>query len=90
MILILFSILRAALVVAFLLAVAIYQQGKHTERQGNVLRQLNHEIQIGRERVKDDAQARNLSDYDFCMQSLVRRGVRSRQECEQLRGLAAE
>lgn len=65
------------------------QLGKYKERQRGAILQLQSDIRIERERVKDDATTRNLSDYDFCVQSLRRRGVQSA-DCEQLRGLAQE
>ena len=72
------------------------QLGKYKQRQENAIkqlqsdiRQLQNDIRAEQERVKDDAKTRNLSDYDFCIQSLRRRGVQSA-DCEQLRGLAQE
>lgn len=68
---------------------AAYQLGKYKQRQEGVIQQLHRDIRDERERVRDDAKMRNLSDYDFCIQSLRRRGLQSA-DCEQLRGLAAE
>lgn len=84
------KLLLAAIVAAFLLAGTAYHFGKYSERQKSAVLQLQKDIQTERERGKDDAQTRSLSDYDFCMHALRRRGVRSLAECEQLRGLAAE
>jgi type II secretory pathway pseudopilin PulG len=67
-----------------------FQLGKYKQRQEGVIQQLQSDIRAERERLKDDAKTRNLSDYDFCIQSLRRRGVRTVGECEQLRGLAQE
>ena len=61
--------------------------GKYKQRQEGAIQQLQRDIQTERERVKDDANTRNLPDYDFCIQSLLRCGVQST-DCEQLRGLA--
>lgn len=41
-----------------------------------------------RERIKDDAALRNLSDYELCTRHL--RGVRDISACEQLRGVPPE
>ena len=84
------KLLLAAIVAAFLLAGAAYHFGKYSERQKGAVLQLQKDIQTERERGKDDAQTRSLSDYGFCIHALRRRGVRSPAECEQLRGLAAE
>ncbi|MGU3577110.1 hypothetical protein ACLBWZ_16465 [Brucellaceae bacterium C25G] len=80
----------AAIVAAFLLAVGFYKFGQYKERQRFAVLQLQNDLKTERERVKDDAHARSLSDYDFCLHALHRRGVRSQPECEQLRGLATE
>lgn len=84
------KLVLAAIMAAFLLAGTAYHFGKHAERQKGAVLQLQKDIQTERERGKDDAQTRSLSDYDFCMHALRRRGLHSREECEQLRGLAAE
>ncbi len=84
--------LQIILVVLAVGAVALtgaIQLGKYKERQRGAIQQLQSDVRVERERVKDDAKTRNLSDYDFCIQSLRRRGVQSA-DCEQLRGLAAE
>ena len=81
-------ILALVLVGAVALTGAI-QLGKYKQRQEGAIQQLQGDIRAERERVKDDAKTRNLSDYDFCVQSLRRRGVQST-DCEQLRGLAQE
>ena len=84
------KLLLAAIVAAFLLAGLAYHFGKYSERQKGAVLQLQKDIQSERERGKDDVQTWSLSDYDFCMHALRRRGVRSPAECKQLRGLAAE
>ena len=84
------KLLLAAIVAAFLLAGTAYHFGKYAERQKGAVLQLQKDIQTERERGEDDARTRSLSDYDFCMHALHRRGVRSRTECEQLRWLATE
>jgi len=84
--------LKIILVVLAVGAVALtgaVQLGKYKERQCGAIQQLQSDIRAERERVKDDAKTRNLSDYDFCVQSLRRRGVQSA-DCEQLRRLAQE
>jgi hypothetical protein len=58
-------------------------------RQQAKTEQLQTDIKAERERVKDDAKLRSLSDYDFCVVSLRRRGLQSA-DCEQLRGVATE
>ncbi len=82
-------------IIAFLLLMGAFaltgaiQFGKYKQRQEGEIEQLESDIRAERERVKDDAKTRNLSDYDFCIQSFRRRGVQSA-DCEQLRGLAQE
>lgn len=81
------------LAVALLLGAAAltiaHQFGMREQRLLGRSDQLQADIQKERERAADDAQLRKLSDYDFCMQSLRRRGLQSA-DCEQLRGLAQE
>ena len=83
------QIILAVLAVGAVALTGAVQLGKYKERQRGVIQQLQSDIRAERERVKDDAKTRNLSDYDFCVQSLRRRGVQSA-DCEQLRGLAQE
>ncbi len=83
------KIIAALLLVGALALTGAFQLGKYKQRQASVIQQLQSDIRAERERVKDDAKTRNLSDYDFCIQSLRRRGVQSA-DCEQLRGLAQE
>ncbi|MBX8827256.1 hypothetical protein [Ochrobactrum sp. SFR4] len=83
------QIIMAVLAVGAAALTGAVQLGKYKERQRGAILQLQSDIRIERERVKDDAKTRNLSDYDFCVQSLRRRGVQSA-DCEQLRGLAPE
>lgn len=83
------QIILAVLAVSAVALTGAVQLGKYKERQRGAILQLQSDIRIERERVKDDAKTRNLSDYDFCVRSLRRRGVQST-DCEQLRGLAAE
>ena len=83
------QIILAMLAVGAVALTGAVQLGKYKERQRGAMLQLQSDIRIERERVKADAKTRNLSDYDFCVQSLRRRGVQSA-DCEQLRGLAAE
>ena len=83
------KIIAALLLVGAVALTGAFQLGKYKQRQEGVIQQLQNEIRAERERVRDDAKTRNLSDYDFCIQSLRRRGVQSA-DCEQLRGLAQE
>ena len=83
------QIILAVLAVGAVALTGAVQLGKYKERQRGAFQQLQSDIRAERERVKDDAKTRNLSDYDFCVQSLRRRGVQSA-DCEQLRGLAQE
>lgn len=83
------QIIMAVLAVGAAALTGAVQLGKYKERQRGAIQQLQSDIRAERERVKDDAKTRNLSDYDFCVQSLRRRGVQST-DCEQLRGLATE
>lgn len=83
------QIIMAVLAVGAVALTGAVQLGKYKERQRGAIQQLQSDIRVERERVRDDAKMRNLSDYDFCVQSLRRRGVQSA-DCEQLRGLAEE
>ena len=83
------QIIMAGLAVGVVALTGAVQLGKYKERQRGAMLQLQSDIRAERERVKDDAKTRNLSDYDFCVQSLRRRGVQST-DCEQLRWLAQE
>lgn len=84
------KLLAALLLVGAVTLATAFQLGKASQRQQNAVQQQQSDIKAERERVKDDAKQHNLSDYDFCIQSLRRHGVRSVAECEQLRGLPAE
>ena len=83
------KIIVALLLVGVVALVGAIQLGRYKQRQEGAIQQLQSDVLAERERVKDDAKTRNLSDYDFCIQSLRRRGVQSA-DCEQLRGLAQE
>ena len=83
------KITAVLLLVSVAALTSAFQFGKYKQRQEGVIQQLQNDIRAERERVKDDAKTRNLSDYDFCIQSLRRRGVQSA-DCEQLRRLAQE
>ena len=84
-----FKIIAALLLVGAVAFTSAVQFGRYKQRQEHEIQQLQSDIRAERERVKDDAKTRNLSDYDFCIQSLRRRGVQSA-DCEQLRRLAQE
>lgn len=81
--------LLAGIVAACIIAGGGYMLGKREGRQQAKTEQLQSDIKAERERVKDDAKLRSLSDYDFCVVSLRRRGLQHA-DCEQLRGVAAE
>lgn len=81
--------LLAGIVAVCIVAGGSYLLGKREGRQQAKTEQLQSDIKAERERVKDDAKLRSLSDYDFCIVSLRRRGLQSA-DCEQLRGLEAE
>ena len=83
------KIIAALLLVGAVALTGAFQLGKYKQRQVGANQQLQSDIRAERERVKDDAKTRNLSDYDFCILSLRRRRVQSA-DCEQLRGVAQE
>jgi hypothetical protein len=66
--------LLAGIVAVCILAGGGYLLGKREGRQQAKTEQLQTDIKAERERVKDDAKLRSLSDYDFCVVSLRRRG----------------
>ncbi|MGN6448792.1 MAG: hypothetical protein ACTHLK_09395 [Brucella intermedia] len=79
----------AALVAAFLLLAGGYLIGKRDGRQEAVSEQLREAVKVERERGKDDEKLRGLTDYDFCVLALRRRGLPVDQ-CDELRGLETE
>ncbi|PQZ51875.1 hypothetical protein CQ052_05305 [Ochrobactrum sp. MYb15] len=81
--------LLTGIVAACIIAGGGYLLGKREGRQQAKIEQLHSDIKYERERAKDDAKLRSLSDYDFCVLSLRRRGLQSA-DCEQLRRLEAE
>ena len=81
--------LIAGIVSACIIAGGGYLIGKREGRQEIKTEQLQSDINAERERTKDDAKLRSLSNYDFCVLSLRRRGLQP-EDCEQLRGVAAE
>ncbi len=83
------KIIAAVILVGAVALTGAFQLGKYKQRQEGAIQKLQSDIRAERERVRDDAKTRNLSDYDFCIQSLHRRGVQSA-DCEQLRRLAQE
>lgn len=84
-----FKIIVILILVGAVMLAGAFHFGKYKQRQQHEIQQLRDDIRSERERVKDDAKTRNLSDYDFCIQSLHRRGLQS-SDCEQLRGMAQE
>jgi len=81
--------LFAGIVAASIIAGSSYLLGEREGRQQAKTEQLQSDIKAERERVKDDAKLRSLSDYVFCVESLRRRGLQSA-DCKQLRGVAAK
>jgi hypothetical protein len=79
----------AAFVVAFLLLTAGYLAGKREGRQEAVSEQLRETVKAEKERGKDDEKLRGLTDYDFCVLALRRRGLPFNQ-CDELRGMETE
>lgn len=64
----------------------VYLYGKRESRQEVTIERLQSDIKAERERIDSDANVQNLSDYDFCVQSLRSRGMRV-DACGQLRGI---
>lgn len=79
----------AAVLAAFLLAAGGYLVGKQIGHKQAVSEQLQESIKAERERAKDDAKLRGLTDYDFCVLALRRRGLPV-DRCDELRGLETE
>ncbi|MBR7652655.1 hypothetical protein KCX83_10015 [Brucella oryzae] len=79
----------AAFVAALLLLAAGYLAGKREGRQQAVSEQLRETVKAEKERGKDDEKLRGLTDYDFCVLALRRRGL-SFDQCDELRGLETE
>lgn len=78
-----------ALIGLCLAGVGLYLVGKHDGRQRTISEQLHDTVKAEKERGRDDEKLRGLSDYDFCVLALRRRGV-SVEQCDELRGLATE
>jgi len=79
----------AAFMAALLLLTAGYFAGKRAGRQQAITEQLRETVKAEKERGKDDEKLRGLTDYDFCVLALRRRGL-SIGECDELRGLETE
>lgn len=79
----------AAVLAVFLLLAAGYLTGKREGRQQAVSEQLRETVKAEKERGKDDEKLRGLTDYDFCVLALRRRGLPFDQ-CDELRGVATE
>ncbi|WP_374846093.1 hypothetical protein [Brucella ciceri] len=79
----------AAVVAALLLLTAGYLAGKREGRQQAVSEQLRETVKAEKERGKDDEKLRGLTDYDFCVLALRRRGL-SFDQCNELRGVETE
>lgn len=72
-----------------LAGVGLYLVGKHDGRQQTISEQLHNAVKAEKERGRDDEKLRGLSDYDFCVLALRRRGL-SVEQCDELRGVATE
>ncbi len=79
----------AAVLAAFLLVAGGYLIGKRDGRQQAISEQLRETVKAEKERGKDDEKLRGLTDYDFCVLALRRRGL-SFDQCNELRGLETE
>ena len=79
----------AALIGACLAGLGLYALGKHDGRQLERAEYRDNAIEAERKRAGDDEKLRGLSEYDFCVLALRRRGLPVR-ECDELRGVAAE
>ncbi len=79
----------AALLAAALLLAAGYLAGKHEGRREAVSEQLQEAVKAEKERGKDDEKLRGLTNYDFCVLALRRRGLPVG-KCDELRGVEAE
>ncbi len=79
----------AVLVAASLLLTAGYFAGKYAGRQQAITEQLRETVKAEKERGNDDEKLRGLTDYDFCVLALGRRGLPIG-ECDELRGVETE
>lgn len=79
----------AAALAAFLLLAGGYVAGKHEGRQQAISEQLRETVKAEKERGRDDEKLRGLTDYDFCVLALRRRGL-SVEQCDELRGMETE
>lgn len=79
----------AAFVAAFLLLAGGYLIGKRDGRQEAISEQLREAVKAEKERGKDDEKLRGLTDYDFCVLALRRRGLPIG-ECDEMRGVETE
>lgn len=79
----------AAFVAALLLLTAGYLAGKREGHRQVITEQLRETVKAEKERGRDDEKLRGLTDYDFCVLALRRRGLPVDQ-CDELRGLETE
>jgi len=79
----------AAVLAAFLLLAGGYLIGKRDGRQQAISEQLRETVKAEQERGKDDEKLRGLTDYDFCVLALRRRGL-SFDQCDELRWVETE
>nr|WP_278520292.1 hypothetical protein [Brucella anthropi] len=78
-----------ALIGLCLTGIGLYLLGKHDGRLQTESEQLHNAVKAEKERGKDDEKLRGLTDYDFCVLALRRRGL-SVEQCDELRGLETE
>ena len=78
-----------ALIGLCLAGIGLYLVGKHDGRLQAVSEQLHNVIKAEKERGRDDEKLRGLSDYDFCVLALRRRGL-SVEQCDELRRVATK
>lgn len=78
-----------ALIGLCLAGIGLYLLGKHDGRLQTVSEQLRETVKAEKERGRDDEKLRGLTDYDFCVLALRRRGL-SVEQCDELRGVETE
>ncbi|WP_435655917.1 hypothetical protein [Brucella pituitosa] len=78
-----------ALIGLCLAGISLYLLGKQDGRLQTVSEQLRETVKTEKERDGDDEKLRGLTDLDFCVLALRRRGL-SVEQCDVLRGVAEE
>ena len=82
------SVLAGGAIAAFSFGLGYYRGGQSGFHRAEAA-QLKADIKAERERTKDDAKMRGLSDFDFCVVALRRRSLPA-DECDELRGVSGE